>query len=237
MLALAVLGTMLGGGTATAASRLTDSNSFFFQFAATTNEDLKGTNCGGTASVVKRYPAGATGIKMVSPKVGDQEDGTQVTAVTVAGTVATVTVVANGPQICGRNPTGEPVSWEASYRVRAEYRRRVQSTIRIFYESYVFGAKWKLRPKVIQDGRRGAGLVDRYTGIKWKRFGGKVATGYGRLRQTYCRRGQNCPDNGRRVKLVASKPGYCKDSDKIEYLQLATYFRGRNQSVAPIRCG
>ena len=30
---------------------------------------------------------------------------------------------------------------------------------------------------------------------------------------------ENCPDNGRRVKLVASKPGYCKDSGKIEYLQ------------------
>ena len=92
--------------------------------------------------------------------------------------------------------------------MRAEYRRRVQATIRVFYESYVFGAKWKLRPKVIQDARAGGALSERFTGIRWKRFGGKVATGYGRLRQTYCRRGENCPDNGRRIRLVASKPAY-----------------------------
>ena len=121
--------------------------------------------------------------------------------------------------------------------MRAEYRRRVQATIRIFYESYIFGAKWKLRPKVIQDTRAGGAVSERFTGIRWKRFGGKVATGHGRLRQTYCRRGENCPDNGRRIRLVASKPAFCMDSGKIEYLRLDTYLGRRGHTGMRIRCG
>jgi hypothetical protein len=237
----ALLIALLCGASATAAPRLTDTNSVSFPFAATSNEDFKGTGCGATATVTKQYPAGATKVKLVEPKVGAREDGTRVTAVTLAGTAATVTVVADGPDVCdpARNGSaqGEPVSWTANYRVRAEYRRRVQSTIRIFYESYVFGAKWKVRPKVVQDTRRGGALSERFTGIRWKRFGGKVATGSGRLRQTYCRRGDRCPDNGRRIRLVASKPGYCKDSGKIEYLKLDTYLGGRGHSGMRIRCG
>jgi hypothetical protein len=64
-----------------------------------------------------------------------------VTAVTVAGTVVTITVLSDGPSICDPNqtgvPAGEPVNWTADYDVRAEYKRRVQATIRVYYESYI----------------------------------------------------------------------------------------------------
>lgn len=83
---------------------------------------------------------------MAEPKVGDRDKqggGTQVTSVSVAGTVVTITVRADGPSICDPDrtgvPAGEPVHWKATYPIRAEYRRRVQTTIRVFYESYLFG--------------------------------------------------------------------------------------------------
>ena len=154
--------------------------------------------------MVKRYPAGATGIKMAEPKVGDQEDGTQVTAVTVAGTVATVTVVARAPDLQlpkasrsrGRRPTVCGPSTGGGCRRRSASSTRATSSAR----NGSCGRRSSRTPAPVARSR------ERFTGIRWKRFGGKVATGYGRLRQTYCRRGENCPDNGRRIRLVASKP-------------------------------
>jgi hypothetical protein len=58
---------------------------------------------------------------------------------------------------------------------------------------------------------------------QWKRFGGRKAIGYRRLRQDYCRPDENCPQDGKRSRLVASKPDHCKDSDEIESLRLAGY--------------
>lgn len=225
--AVALLSASAVGGSAAAAARLTPANSIAFEFFAGGNEEFSGTNCGATATVTKPLPAGATGIRVTEPTVGARDDGggTRVTAVAVNGTVVTVTIVADGPSICDPSqtgvPAGEPVNWRADYDVRAEYKRRVQATIRVFYESYVFGAKWKLRPRTIRDSRAGAAPGARVTGIRWKRFGGKTAVGWGKLRLDYCRRGDNCPDDGKRVRLTASKPDYCKDSGKIEYLKLA----------------
>ena len=162
------------------------------------------------------------------------------TAVTVQGTVATVTILADGPNICDPAetgvPAGEPVNWNADYDVRVLHKRRVQVTLRIFYESYTFGAKWKLRPKTVRDSRAGAPPGARVTGIRWKRFGGKKAVGSGRLRLDYCRRGDNCPDDGRRIRLVASKAGYCKATGKIEYQRLAGYLGKLDQFGGVLSC-
>jgi hypothetical protein len=223
---LLVAGTMLGTSSATAAAKLTAKNSVLFPFAASSTEVFSGSDCGTTASITKTLPAGATGITVRDPKVGDRDHvgGTRVTAVTVKTPVVTLTVLADGPSICDPAVTGFPpgatVPWTASYAFRAEYKRRVQATLRVYYESYIFGAKWKKRPKTVHDARAGAALGQRVTGIKWKRFGGRKAIGVGRLRQDFCRPGDNCPQNGRRIRLVASKPDYCKDSDRIEYLRL-----------------
>ena len=128
------------------------------------------------------------------------------------------------------------MNWTATYDLRAEYKRRVQATIRIFYESYIFGARWQMRPRTIHDHRRGGARGERVTGITWKQFGGKTAVGYGTLRQDFCRRGDNCPENGKRMRLVASKPDYCKDSDKIEYLSLSGYIGSREWISLYIEC-
>jgi hypothetical protein len=227
--AVALLGAAVAGGAA-AATTLNSTNSIPFGFFARSSKTFTGTNCGATATVTWQLPAGATGITVATPRIGDRDEGgggTRVSAVAVTGTLVTITVVADGPSICDPTvtgvPAGEPVNWTATYGVRAEYRRRVQATIRIFYESYDFGARWQLRPKTIRDTRAGGGPGARVTGIRWTRFGGRTAVGSGTLRLDYCGPRDNCPENGKRIRLVASKPGYCKDSGRIEYLRLSGY--------------
>jgi hypothetical protein len=174
-------------------------------------ETITGTGCGTTATLVKSLPAGSVGIEVVEPQVGDRDtlgSGTRVTAVTIAGTDVTISVLADGPSICDPSrtgvPPGEPVDWMAGYVVHIEHKRRVQATMRVFYESYISGAKWKLRPGTIRDTRAGGPPGIRVT--------------------------------GKRIRLVGRKPDYCKDSDKIEYLRLAGYVRGIEQFGARITC-
>jgi hypothetical protein len=232
--AVALLSTApLLGGDARAAEELTPANSILFAFGSRNAETLTGIDCGTTATLVKPLPAGSVAIEVVEPRVGDRDTlggGTRVTAVTVAGTDVTITVLADGPTICDPSrtgvPPGEPVHWRAGYDVHIEHKRRVQATMRVFYESYLHGARWKLRPRTIRDTRAGAAPGARVTGIRWKRFGGRKAVGFGTLRLDYCRRGDNCPQDGKRIRVVARRPDYCKDSDKIEYLRLAGYIGG-----------
>jgi len=244
ILTLVALAVLAMGGAAVAAT-LTPRNAVSYDLMTNSTEVLAGTNCGATATFSKTLPAGSTGIKLVKPVVGDRDgagNGTTVTAATVTGTVISFTVVANGPNICDPALTGYPpgadVPWKATYDVRAEYQRLIPTTIRIYFESYVFGAKWKDRPKTIQDSRAGTprNVRQRYTGIKWSSFGGKKAVGKGKLRQDYCRRGDNCPQNGKRVRLVASKPRFCKDSGKFEYLKLDVYIGKMNWFSNRIEC-
>jgi hypothetical protein len=238
----AVVATALAGGIAAAETKLNPSNSILFPFFASTSERVGGTGCGKTGTFTRRLPTGATGIKVVEPRVGarDGSRGTRVTAVTVTGTTVKVTVVADGPSVCDPAktgvPPGEPVKWVAQYDLRAEYKRRVQATIRVFYESYLYDARWQLRPTTISDSRRGARQGERYTGIRWAKFGGRTATGFGTLRLDYCRPNDNCPTNGKRVKLVASKPDYCMDSGEIEYLMLSVYLGKLELSGHLITC-
>ncbi len=239
----AVVATALAGGIAAAETKLDPSNSILFPFFASTSEQVSGTGCRETETFTRRLPAGATGIKVVKPRIGDRDRdsrGTRVTAVTVTGTTVRVTVIADGPSVCDPAqtgvPPGEPVKWGARYDLRAEYKRRVQATIRVFYESYLYGARWQLRPTTISDGRRGSRLGERFTGIRWTKFGGRTAIGFGTQRLDYCRPDDNCPTNGKRVKLVASKPDYCADSGKIEYLRLSVYLGKIEQSGLFITC-
>ena len=73
-------------------------------------------------------------------------------------------------------------------------------------------------------------------GIRWTTFGGRTAIGTGTLRLDYCRPGDNCPTNGKRTRLVASKPDYCTDSGKIEYLRLSVYLGKIEVSQLAITC-
>lgn len=243
-LAIVVIGALLIVSSALAATRLTSKNSITYRFFTGSNETFAGTSCGATAVVTKTLPAGSTGITVLEPKIGSRDavGSTQITDVSVAGTVITLTALADGPSICDPAftglPPGEPVAWTAEYGFGAEYTQRVQTTMRVYFESYEYGAKWKIRPKTIYESRAGTprSARSRVTGIKWKQFGGKKAIGFGRQRLDYCRRGENCPGNGKRVRLVASKPDYCKDTGKIEYLELNIYVGKRLDRGLRITC-
>ncbi|MFY9264918.1 MAG: hypothetical protein WAO61_05785 [Solirubrobacterales bacterium] len=244
-LAVAIIAALVLTSGAAAATKLTSRNSVSYALMNNTTEQLTGVNCGATATFTRTLPEGSAAIKIVKPVIGELDGtgkGTRVTAVSVAGTVVSFTVVADGPNVCDPALTGYPpgddVPWQAVYDFRAEYTRRIQTTMRVFYESYTHGAKWKTRPKTIQDSRKGTPrrARQRVTGIKWKSFGGRKAVGYGKLREDFCRSGDNCPNNGKRVRLVAGKPGYCKDSNRFEYLRLTVY-RGKTAlSDANIVC-
>ncbi len=73
---------------------------------------------GRSLALVKALPAGATGIKVAEPAIGDRDQlggGTRVTDVSIAGAVVTISILADGPTICDPArtgiPPGEPVEW------------------------------------------------------------------------------------------------------------------------------
>ena len=241
-LVVALLSTSLAGAVALAGTKATAGNSVEFEYGDSGTDVFEGTDCGTTASVTHTLPRGARQIRVAEPDVGNRDDfgGTRVTEVAVKGEKVTITVLADGPSICDPEqtgvPEGEPVEWTARYDYRARYKRRVVAKLRVYYESYLTGARWKVRPKTVHDTRKGGPPGLRVTGIRWKRFGGKTAVGTGRMRLDYCRPGDNCPDDGRRMRLKAAKPGYCTDSGKIEYLKLTGYLDGRLYFGARIDC-
>lgn len=214
-----------------AVAKLTSDNSLVVAFADSGALVVQGTGCA-PAVAEKSLPADATAVRVTKPKVGDRDGETHVSAVAVSGNVVTVSVVADDPTLCDR-----PESWRAVYDVRATYSRRVRATMRIYFESYLNGAKWRMRPSTIRDTRAGGPPGDRISGIRWKRFGGKTAEGTGILNLDYCRRGENCPFDGKRVRLVARNGGLCRDSGKVEYLDLAVYVGRIQWSGMHLQCG
>jgi hypothetical protein len=246
--AAATLICLTAAGGVLGATKLTSKNSVKYKLYTASTETFKGVNCGTTATIVRTLPTGSTGAKVVEPKVGDRDgktlarSGTQISAINVSGTTITLSAVANGPLICDPEqtgvPAGDPVYWQSDYHFEADYSRRIPTVIRVYYESYLSGAKWKTRPKTIQDSRKGSPsrVRSRYVNLKWKSFGGKTAIATGRSKLGYCRAGDPCPDNNAPTRLVASKPRYCKDSGQFEYLYLNVYIRGHFSSGIPITC-
>jgi hypothetical protein len=227
----------LAGSAAAQGPTLTDANSITIPGSLDSAQSFEGESCGGVATRSRPLPAGSENVVVTSPRVGDRDrnGATRVTAVAVAGTVMTVTVVADGPANCDpRRPTAE---WRADYTFAAKFTRRVQPVMRVYFESFLAGAKWAARPKTVSDSRAGARTRDVFTGIRWQQYGGRKAVGTGKLKLDYCRRGDACPLQGKRVRLVASAPGPCKDSGRVEYLKLTVSIGSRPYMSTSITCG
>lgn len=242
-LLMVFLGSLLIASGSPAAT-LNSKNSVNYKFYSSSNEQFVGMNCGGVAIVTKSLPAGSRNVKVSSPTVGARsvDGGVQITAITVVENVVTMTALGDGASICdplqsGYEP-GQAFSWQATFGFEADYQRREKTLIRIYYESYSFGTKLKHRPRTMYDSRAGtpSDQRTRITGIRWKSFGGKKAVGNGKLHLDWCPKGSKCPGNGGRVRLIASKAGYCKSTGAFEYLNLNLYYLGRLQSGSPIDC-
>lgn len=245
ILLVVVFAASLIAGGAVASAKLTSKNSAVYKYFAAGTERFSGIDCGTTATLTKTLPTGSTGVVVVEPKVGTRDllgGGTQIVDVKVEGEVITLTALADGPTICDPSltgvPPGEPVHWIADYDFRAEYDRRVQAPIRIYFESYTIGAKWKIRPRTIYDSRAGTPRSQRtrFSGIKWQRFGGKKAIGFGRQHFGWCRKGELCPGNNKRVRLTATKPGFCLASGRVEYQKLDIKYGGRTVQGMLLDC-
>ena len=105
----ALVSVSLAGAGAAAEAKLGPSNSILYPFLASASERVSGTGCGETTTVTRRLPSGATGIKVLKPRVGDRDRdtrGTRVTAVAVTGAAVKVTVIADGPSVCDPTQTG-----------------------------------------------------------------------------------------------------------------------------------
>lgn len=245
VLVVVLLAVTLIAGGAVASAKLTSKNSSVYQYYTTSTERFSGVDCGNTATVIKTLPAGSTGVVVVEPKVGTRDllgGGTQIVDVKIDGEVITLTALADGPTVCDPSltgvPPGEPVNWIADYGFIAEYDRRAQAPMRIFFDSYRIGAKWQIRPRTIYDSRAGTPRSQRtrFSGIKWQRFGGKKAVGFGRQHFGWCRKGERCPGNHKRVRLTATKPGYCLASGQVEYQKLDIWYGGRSVQGMLINC-
>lgn len=229
LLPLAFLATLLVVGPAAGAPSLTTASSVAFRFASRSVESVDAVGCGTTATITKALPAGARRIALDEPAVGDRDaagGSTRISAVAVTGTVVTIAVLADGPGLCDPAVVGgaiDQVRWSATYVVRALYSRRVRVPLRTDALAGR-GSAVRLHPATVKSGTGPTG--ESYVGLRWSRFGGRKAVGIGTLRQNYCRAGDACPDNGRPIRLVASDPGYCPLTKRIEYREVTGYLRG-----------
>ena len=243
VLASALLSIVVVGAGAAAPTKLGPSNSIVFPFSASTTERVSGTGCGETATVTRRLPARRDGIKVLKPRVGDRDRdtrGTRVTAVTVTGTAVRPRSSPTGPRSATprrqaslpASPSRGRPSTTSEPSTSAVCRRRSASSTRA--TSLARAGSSARRPSVTVAAARDSASASPASAGRGSAAGRRSGTGT--LRLDYCRPSDNCPTNGKRVKLVASKPDYCADSGKIEYLRLSVYLGKIEQSGLFITC-
>ncbi len=234
LLGIAALAGMAAiAGSALGAPRLTDRNSINPAFRHHGFVTIDGTGCGASASAADPVPEGATGVKVLAPKVGDRATGARVTEVRLDGRQITVTAVGDGPEMCDPDFGAEPPAtrrWSATFNnVTATYRRRLQTLIRTNFTAS--RPKFRLAPRTVYTERIGSGY-GKVVHIRWKRFGSKRATGSGVFKERPAG-----IDNNKRVTLVAWLARYCVASRKYEYQRLNVRTRSHLVRAIPAYCG
>ncbi|MFY9488921.1 MAG: hypothetical protein WAP35_09545, partial [Solirubrobacterales bacterium] len=67
-------------------------------------------------------------------------------------------------------------------------------------------------------------------------FGGKTAKGTTIWRQDYCPKSAKCPDDGKKLRIVASKADYCAVSGQFEYQRIKTYAGKKLWTIHKLAC-
>jgi hypothetical protein len=168
---------------------------------------IEGVGCGVAASRVLALPASATEVQVREPKVGDTSLDSQLTEAAVVGASVRFTAVGHGPFICdpGDDPEPSMRPWSGLYDYDIAFRERVSARY------WSLGGKLKTRPRSVT--MRYIATVRK---IRWRRFGGRKAVGFGRMVVDEppgftCTR-SNCPGHGERFKVVLSRPSRCADN-------------------------
>jgi hypothetical protein len=156
---------------------------------------------------------------MVRPAVGARSPDAQLTGVSLLGDAVVLTAVADAAGICdppeeGRPPAERP--WSVSFDAAVVYRLRLGVVFRD--DDRVRGAAFKVRPGEVRIGLAGAAR-----NVRWKRFGGGTAVGFGRFRSLVpCAGG--CSDDGTRLRVRLTRPGYCPDERRPGHREDAVFY-------------
>jgi hypothetical protein len=143
-------------------------------------------------------------VRVARPAVGARTPDAQLTAVSVLGDAVVFSAAADSAEICDpaeeeRPPAERP--WSASFDAEVAYRLRLGVVFRD--DDRARGAAFKVRPREVRIGIAGAAR-----GVRWTRFGGRTAVGFGRFRSLVpCAGG--CSDDGTRLRVRLTRPGYC----------------------------
>lgn len=192
---------------------------------------IEGVGCGVAASSVLALPPSATDVRVRAPKVGDTSLDSQLTEAAVAGASVRFTAVGAGDFICDPAEDPDPPStrpWTGMYDYDIAFRERVSAR----YWSG-FSQKLKTRPRSVA-----IQFVATVRKIRWRRFGGREAVGFGRMVVDSppgftCTR-RKCPGHGRRFKVVLSRPSRCADNgDAVWYGRIAFFATKRILRIPP----
>jgi hypothetical protein len=191
---------------------------------------IDGVGCGIGASTVVSLPPTSTDIRVRSPKVGDMTADSRLTEAAVAGPSVRFTAVGTGDFICdpAEDPSVPPSQrpWSGSYDTNIAFRERVSSR-------YWSGRdKLKTRPRTVT-----IRFVAQVRKIRWRTFGGRKATGFGRMRVDEppgfnCTR-KTCPGHGQRFKVVLSRPSRCADNGNAVWYGRIAFFTTKRVGVIP----
>lgn len=168
------------------------------------NTSFEGTACSQPASTTVDLPAGAFDVVVAAPKVGATVNDVRVTEVRVDGSKVTFTASSN----CDPNDP-EAQQWFARFDYRITYTTHATVTVVRDWAHrppyYVLGPK-SIRIELV-------GAVER---IRWQRFGGKTAIGFGTMNQDGCKHAK-CLGQGARIKVVLRNPSHCSGDDHVFY--------------------
>lgn len=181
---------------------------------------IEGVGCGIAASLVLALPASATDVQVREPKVGDTTPDSRLTEAAVAGASVRLTAVGDGPFVCDPAADPEPPGtrpWNGMYDYDIAFRERVSAR----YWSGV--GNLKTRPPSVK-----IRFVATVRKIRWRRFGGRQAVGFGRMVVDSppgftCTR-RTCPGHRKRFKVVLSRPSRCADNGEVVWYGRVAFF-------------
>ncbi|MGE0028096.1 MAG: hypothetical protein AB7U07_13430, partial [Thermoleophilia bacterium] len=137
----------------------------------------------------------------------------------ILGDAVVFTAAADAPAICDPAAQDTPPAerpWSTSFDVELAYRLRLGVVFRD--DDRVRGAAYKVRPAEVRIGLAGAAR-----GVRWTRFGGRMAVGFGRFRSLVpCAGG--CSDDGTRLQVRLTRPGYCPGETRPGHTEDAVFY-------------
>ena len=181
---------------------------------------IDGTGCGAEGSVFIPLPKTARHIRVLRPRIGEKGPVSRITGAAASGKGVRLTAVGRGPDVCdpAEDPDLPPAQrhWSDRYDYAIAFRERVK--VRYWPGQ---GAPSKRRPRRVT-----IPLLAKVVHIHWRKFGGRRAIGFGRMRLNGGGRrctARRCPGHGSRFKVVLSKPSRCADLGNAVYYGVVTF--------------